>query len=207
MPGQPAAGNEPEPLTVRAILPGLIFILLVDAATVAGWLPRLGVIGHAWPWVLAALPWTTLLVLKAPPGAFGYWRHRAAVEYGWGMVAGGAWRALSLALNLAVLSGADRLGWAGSLWSGLIWVPLVEETFFRGYLGRALVRRWGLWPGALAQAVLFTLTPVHWVQGGLHLVSVFGFGLLAGWLTQARRSLWAAWGAHGFANVLPLLLA
>lgn len=201
----PAVGKD-EPLTIRAILPGLAFILLLDAVTVAGWLPRLPVVARVWPWVMAVLPWTTLLVVRGAPAALGYRRRRALAEYGWGMVAGGAWRVLSLAFNLALASGGDRLGWAASLVAGLIWAPLVEETFFRGYLGRAMVGRWGLWPGTLAQAVLFTLTPVHWSQGGLHLISIFGFGVLAGWLTQARRSLWSAWGAHGFANVLPLLL-
>ncbi len=207
MSGRASSDHPAEPLTVRAVLPGLAFILLVDAATVAGWLPRWGNLGLAWPWILAVLPWLTILVLKAPPAALGYRRRRALAEYGWGMVAGGAWRVLSIGLNLALTGGGIRLGWAAGLWAGIVWVPLVEETFFRGYLGGALVRRWGLWPGTLAQALLFTLTPVHWAQGGLHLVSIFGFGVLAGWLTQVRRSLWSAWGAHGFANVLPLLLA
>lgn len=206
--GRPAAPeSRAEPLPMRAVLPGLVFVVVLDLATVAGWLPRCGVLAVAWPWVLAALPWITLVVLRASPETLGYTRRRAVLDYGWGLVAGGVWRGLSLALNLAVASGADVLGWPGTLWAGLMWVPLVEETFFRGYLGRALVRRLGPFVGIVVQAVLFTLTPVHWAQGGLHLISILAFGLLAGWLTKARRSLWSAWGAHGFANVLPLLLA
>ncbi len=191
---------------MRAVFPGLAFVVVLDVATVAGWLPEWRVLAVAWPWVLAALPWITLVVLRASPKALGYARRRAVLDYGWGMVAGGIWRGLSLALNLSAASSADVLGWPGTLLAGLVWIPLVEETFFRGYLGRALVRRLGPFAGIVVQAVLFTLTPVHWAQGGLHLISIFGFGLVAGWLTEARRTLWSAWGAHGFANVLPWLL-
>jgi membrane protease YdiL (CAAX protease family) len=37
-------------------------------------------------------------------------------------------------------------------------------------------------------------------------VSIFGFGLLAGWLMHVRSSIWAPWGAHAFANLLPMLV-
>jgi membrane protease YdiL (CAAX protease family) len=47
---------------------------------------------------------------------------------------------------------------------------------------------------------------VHWAQGWLHLVSIFGFGLLAGWLVVKRGSVWSAWGAHAFANLLPSII-
>jgi membrane protease YdiL (CAAX protease family) len=88
----------------------------------------------------------------------------------------------------------------------LIWIPFVEETFFRGYLGRALSASFGMWPGVLIQAVLFTLQPVHWQQGLFALVSIFGFGVIAGWLDHRFNSIWAPWGAHALANLLAILL-
>jgi membrane protease YdiL (CAAX protease family) len=69
-----------------------------------------------------------------------------------------------------------------------------------------LTTRVGRWKAIISQAVLFSLHPGHWAQGWPHLASILGFGLLAGWLVERRGSIWAAWGAHGFANVLPEIL-
>jgi len=136
---------------------------------------------------------------------FGYTRDRGLADYGWGMVAGGIWRGLSMAFNL--WSGWARIGWGVFSWIGaLVIIPLVEETFFRGYLGRALRLRVGKWPAILVQGILFALHPGHWAQGYLHLISIFLFGILAGWLMEKRGSIWASWGAHGFANILPEVL-
>lgn len=186
-------------------MPGLIYVLAVDVAVVAGWMPTVGRLFSANSLVLLAVPWVTLAVLRKGPGVFGYRRQRALAEYGWGVLAGAVWRGLSMTLNAHWLGG---LGWSGAeMTIGLVWVPLVEETFFRGYLGRALASRLGALPGVLIQAVLFTLQPAHWSQGWPALVSIFTFGLLAGWLCQARRSIWGAFGAHGFANILPAVLS
>ncbi len=90
--------------------------------------------------------------------------------------------------------------------SAVILVPLTEETFYRGYLGRSLAARLGMWPAIMLQATAFALHPVHWHQGWPALLSILGFGILAGWLVLARGTLWIAWGAHGFAILLPELL-
>jgi membrane protease YdiL (CAAX protease family) len=88
----------------------------------------------------------------------------------------------------------------------ILWVPFVEETFFRAYIGRSISRSWGVIPGIVIQALVFTLLPSHVAQGMWHMLSIFAFGVLAGWLLHVRRSLWAPWGAHAFANLLPLLV-
>lgn len=180
------------------MVPGLIFVVGVDVAGIAGVGGRF--LGW-WSIVSLVIPWVTILVLRRRPSALGYLRERWLAELGWGMAAGAAWRGLSMALNLAWLGGSVT-----GLFGAIVWAPLVEETFFRGYLGRALSARLGRWSGILLQATLFAALPGHWAQGWLALAGIFGFGVLAGWLVEARRNLWIAWGAHAFANVLPSLL-
>ena len=212
----PPSPSGMEPLPLRAVIPGLVLILGVDLAAMAGAPGILGPLLGAWSLVAAILPWATILVLRRRPSSLGYVRGRWPAEYGWGMVAGAAWRGLSMGFSALWASAsfspwlrsAAELGFpAAGLLGGLVWVPLVEETFFRGYLGPALATRLGRWPGILTQAVLFALHPGHWAQGWPALAGIFAFGVLAGWLVEARRTIWIGWGAHGFANVLPSLLA
>ena len=194
-------------LSLRAVTPGLIVIFLVDLLTVSGLWPGLGWHNLLLTLVLVSLPWITLVVLGKPVQSLGFCRREFLRSIGWGVVAGGFWRLLSILFNLWWVD-LGELGLMGipQLVSALIWIPLVEETFFRGYLGRALSGSIGSWPGILLQAGLFTLQPAHWNQGGLALLSVLGFGVLAGWLAQRWNSLWPAWGAHAFANLLPRLV-
>jgi membrane protease YdiL (CAAX protease family) len=102
-------------------------------------------------------------------------------------------------------NGSAVLGW-GEVLSAVVFVPWIEETFFRGYLGRGLAGQWGFWPSLLIQSMLFAFHPVHWAQGWPHWISIFGFGCLAGWLVERRQSIWSAWGAHAFANLIPMAL-
>lgn len=115
------------------------------------------------------------------------------------------WRVASVLLNLLGLELTGILQGSLQILTHMLWIPLVEETFFRGYLGRALIRRWGFVSGVLLQAAAFALLPSHVSQGGWSMLSIFAFGLLAGWLMHRRDSIWAVWGAHAFANFLPLL--
>jgi membrane protease YdiL (CAAX protease family) len=187
---------------LKLVLPGLIAVGAVDLLAVFGcWslIPNRDLIHSL---ILLAIPWLALLIARRRPGAYGYHRRGFVLHLGWGAVAGGAWRLASLLLNMLVL-GSTLQGSGLWVWiSALIWVPLLEETFFRGYLGRSLAVRLGTWPGIIIQAVLFTLQPYHLGGGWSGLAGVFGFGLLAGWLMHRRGSIWAAWGAHAFANAL-----
>ncbi len=94
---------------------------------------------------------------------------------------------------------------AGLLANVLLW-PFLEEVFFRGYLGLGLRPVVGHWPSIIVQAVLFLAMPWHWSQGPTAWLSILAFGLLTGWLTVAKRSLWPALGAHAFANLMPEVL-
>ena len=199
--------EKPPALPLRAVIPGLVYILIVDLAAVCGYRGIFVQAIEAWGLVLALIPWVTLLVLRLPVRMLGYHSHRALAEFGWGMVAGGVWRALSLCIGLWWHQGSVQFGWGIGGWvAALIWIPLVEETFFRGYLCRALAGWMGRWPAIILQAVLFSLHPGHWAQGLPNLISIVGFGVLSGWLVESRNSLWPAFGAHAFANSLPEIL-
>jgi membrane protease YdiL (CAAX protease family) len=195
-----------ESLSLRAVLPGLLLILAVDLLTISGYWPDRGWLNAGLYLSMFSVPWVTLLVLRKPAGYLGYSRAQLLRSFGWGMVAGGIWRVLSLSFNLWWTKLGDlTIHWT-PLVDTLVWVPLVEETFFRGYLGRALSGTLGTWSGVLIQAVLFAFHPVHWSQGALSVMSVLVFGILAGWLQLRFNNIWSAWGAHAFANFLPLLL-
>lgn len=191
----------------KQLAPGLIYIFLIDLLGVTG-------LFEAWPWLgriwvipLVVLPWGWVLASPRRLRSMGFRRQHWLLNLGWGAVAGGLWRIASLVLNLALTEeGTTAFGW-GDIFSAIVLVPWIEETFFRGYLGRGLAVQWGFWPSLLIQSTLFTFHPSHWAQGWPHLISIFGFGCLAGWLVERRRSIWAAWGAHAFANLIPLVLS
>lgn len=121
------------------------------------------------------------------------------------MLAGGVWRLGNVLLNFYGLQLAGILESALDISVAILWVPFVEETFFHAYIGRSISKSWGVIPGIVIQALVFTLLPSHVDQGTWHMLSIFAFGVLAGWLLHVRRSIWAPWGAHAFANLLPLL--
>lgn len=199
--------NRPPPLPFAAVVPGLIYIVVLDVVTIAGLGDFVKPLVLPWSLIVAFIPWVTLLVFRRPISAFGFTRRLALYSLVWGVFMGAVWRGLSLGFNTWVQGEWTRLGWGIVTWlAAIILIPIVEETFFRGYLSRALVKKIGTWPGILVQALLFTLHPGHWIQGWPHLLSIFAFGLLAGWLIDRYGSIWAPIGAHAFANVLPEIL-
>ncbi len=200
--------REPAGLPFAAILPALLVSLALAGIGVSG----AGLPASRWvslsPLVFASLPWATLIILREPVASLGYSGERALARFGWGMLAGALWRAASLALNAAWEARLDRLGAGPADWlTALVWVPFVEETYYRGFLGLGLRPRCGRLGAVVIQAVLFTLHPLHWTQGPPHIVGIFAFGLLAGALVVRTGSIWPAWGAHALANAIPLALA
>ncbi len=192
---------------MAAVVPGLSFIVIVDFVTVSGAAHSFEPYLRSWIWVVAVLPWLTLLLFRKAPTVYGYSRRRALSIFGWGMVAGAVWRGLSLGFNIWFQNGWTQIGSNTLLLFGLLfWIPFLEETFFRAYIGGALLAKYGRWPSIVIQATLFSFHPGHWTQGWLDIVSIFTFGILSGWLYARFRSIWAPWGAHAFANILPLLL-
>jgi membrane protease YdiL (CAAX protease family) len=192
---------------MKAVAPGLLTILIVDLLAILNLWPTSYYINVGLTLTMLVLPWVSLVILRKSSQTLGYRKGQLIRAVGWGMIAGGVWRILSILINLLGLQlGADLNALVPRVIGAIIWVPLVEETFFRGYLGRALIQARGLWTGIIVQALLFTFHPVHLSQGSFALVSVFGFGILAGWIQHHFNNLWSAWVAHAFANFLPILV-
>lgn len=203
----PPATERSSHLPLKAIAPGLVVIAAMNILAVTGKWPQDPLWSMVSTIMLWVIPWATLIVLRRSPAVFAYRSEGAGSNYAWGVLAGAIWRGLSMLLNYRIIyAGSVPLEGVGMLFFGLIWVPFIEETFFRGYIGKTLNANIGPAKGILLQAVLFTFQPVHWVQGWPALISVFVFGIAAGWLVERWDSIWAGWGAHGFANVLPGIL-
>ncbi len=194
-------------LPLKSIAPGVIIIVVMNIMAVTGAWPSDPLWSMASSVMLFAIPWATLIVLRQSPTVFAYRSDRAGLNYAWGVLAGAIWRGLSMLFNYRIIyAGSIPLDGISMLFFGLIWVPFVEETFFRGYIGKTLNANLGPATGIFLQAVIFAFQPVHWQQGWLPLISIFAFGVIAGWLVERWDSIWAGWGAHGFANVLPGIL-
>jgi len=87
-------------------------------------------------------------------------------------------------------------------------VAFPEEVFFRGYVQSRWDLAWGkrcrlfgasIGPGLLAQAGLFAIC--HLASGDWWRLSVFFFGLLAGWLRARSGSLLGPIAYHAVANL------
>jgi len=205
-PGMEAGGGFDEPLPPLALLPGLLLVLTLDTLTLLGKANSQGWLNALTPWLYACVPLFVLVTWKRSWRVYGCVRERALLDLGWGMLWGAGWRALSLLVNAALLWGRLLSLHGGDFLSIIVLIPFLEEFFFRGYLSRGLCAVIGRWPGIFLQALLFTLLPAHWTQGLPHVVGIFIFGVLAGWLVERRGAIWSAFGAHSFANALPTLI-
>jgi membrane protease YdiL (CAAX protease family) len=76
-----------------------------------------------------------------------------------------------------------------------------EEVFFRGYMQRRLVGRFGPGPGILVASFLFALAHFDWH----HSLFAFAFGLFVGIAAWAADSTWPAVVAHVVNNTVSVL--
>ncbi len=83
----------------------------------------------------------------------------------------------------------------------LLFAPLMEETFFRGFIFGALRFRWGLLPGALVSGFLFSA--LHFDVGSL--IPFAAIGALFAWSYAYSGSLFASMAAHFLFNGIGLL--
>ena len=91
----------------------------------------------------------------------------------------------------------------------MIFSPIGEEFFFRGFMLRAFELRWGHRTAMLIQATAFAL--VHLAHYGLDpfqpalvavwLPSMFAVALVLGWIVRESGSIWCAVIAHSVFNL------
>jgi membrane protease YdiL (CAAX protease family) len=83
----------------------------------------------------------------------------------------------------------------------LVFAPLMEETFFRGFVFGALRVRWGLLPAALASGFLFSA--LHFDVGSL--LPFAAIGALFAWSYAYSGSVFASMAAHFLFNGIGFL--
>ena len=93
----------------------------------------------------------------------------------------------------------------------IVQTSLAEEIFFRGFLGKRVIARWGFAPGNVAQAIVFGILHVAMFASFADPVRLLAIGILtgangwiAGWLNEegAGGSILPGWELHASANLL-----
>ena len=147
------------------------------------------------------------------------WRPPADARH-WLLVPAALGASVSFAAVYALVAralGADFLvpreppaGLFGAGWMSLapafavvVWTPLAEETFFRGFLFAGLAAKLGLWGGIAAGSAIFALS--HATIGSF--VPIMVAGALFAWIYHKSGSLWLPTLAHASQNLLAFLAA
>jgi len=85
----------------------------------------------------------------------------------------------------------------------VVFAPLAEETFFRGFLFAALRHRWGFLRAALLSGFLFALP--HADPGSL--IPITGVGIVLAGAYAYSGSLWSAISSHALFNFISFTAA
>lgn len=125
-----------------------------------------------------------------------------------GLVAGTVWvgveSLLAMQAEVPLLALAPLAVWA--IWGFAI--PVAEEAVFTGMILPTAVEDFGIVPGLLSKAALFTV--FHWLayaQSFPLLAGAFGFSIVAGVLALRMRSIVIAVAMHIAVNTVWILLA
>ena len=93
----------------------------------------------------------------------------------------------------------------------IVQTSLAEELFFRGFLGKRVIARWGFAPGNAAQAIAFGILHVAMFASFADPIRLLAIGILTGasgwivgWLNEegAGGSILPGWVLHASANLL-----
>lgn len=93
----------------------------------------------------------------------------------------------------------------------VVQTSLAEEIFFRGFLGKRVIARWGFAPGNAAQAIVFGILHVAMFASFADPIRLLAIGILTGasgwiggWLNEegAGGSILPGWVLHASANLL-----
>ena len=93
----------------------------------------------------------------------------------------------------------------------IVQTSLAEEIFFRGFLGKRLIARWGFGVGNAVQAVVFGLLHVALfasIAGPIQVVLIGAATAASGWMTGwinekgAEGSIIPGWVLHATANLI-----
>lgn len=199
-------------LIPSAILTSLLAVLLPLSVTTVIGAALLAIVQLALVWLLTTRAWPLeprLYGLKRPNRP--WWQVSISVVFVLGASLGGVQLYLMAvtALGLDYLIPPDLPGDL-LLPGGLailtvialaVLTPFAEEVFFRGFLLRGLINRWGVTPGIVVSAAVFA---------GMHfqpavMVPVFITGLLLGSLYWQTGSLWPGVFVHGAQNLVATL--
>ena len=85
----------------------------------------------------------------------------------------------------------------------VLWVPLAEEVFFRGFVLSGLVGNLGTVGAAIVSSLVFALFHVDPKM----MVPIFVTGLLFAWLYSRTGSVWSCVAAHAMQNALALSIS
>lgn len=84
----------------------------------------------------------------------------------------------------------------------VVFAPLFEEIFFRGFLYKGLRNSWGWWPAALGSAVVFGMAHLQLTV----FVPIFALGVALAWVYERTGSLWTSIAMHAIFNGLAVLV-
>jgi hypothetical protein len=84
----------------------------------------------------------------------------------------------------------------------VVFAPLFEEIFFRGFVFKGLRHSWGWWPAALGSAVVFGVAHLQLTV----FVPIFALGIALAWVYERTGSLWTSIAMHAIFNGLAVLV-
>lgn len=84
----------------------------------------------------------------------------------------------------------------------VVFAPLFEEVFFRGFVYKGLRNSWGWWPAALGSAAVFGVAHFQLTV----FVPIFALGVALAWVYERTGSLWTSIAMHAIFNGLAVLV-